>query len=154
MPTSTQPQSPLAVERIEPAFDELPDELDVQCSHDSDWLTIFYRGESVARYLPVREIAELDLHLVVDESVNSESEPDEVTDRLIKTLATVKDHGFKICHEYTEDFGNGCFRQSLVLRNRPVTEEDILELVPMALEASQYAIDKAMDEKTAQLGSD
>ena len=154
MPTSTHPQGPLAVELVKPVFDELPDELNIQCSHDSDWLTILYRGDSVARYLPVREIAELYLHLVVEKSGISEAEPDEVTDRLIKTLATVKDHGFKICHEYAEDFGNGCFRQSLVLRNRPVTEEDILELVPMALEASQYAIDKAVDQKTAQIGSD
>lgn len=154
MPTHPHPQGPVAVERIELAFDGLPDELDVQSSFDSGWITISYREQIVARYLPVRQIAELDIQFVVDGTGVCEDEPDDVTCYLIDALSALQGHGFTICHEYAEEFGNGCFRQSLVLRNRPVTEEEMLEIVPMVLDASQFAVDKAVDQKTAQIGSD
>lgn len=144
----------LAVELVAPAFDELPGELDIQSSPDSGWITISYQKQTIARYLPVHEIAELDVHLVVNEFPNDDSESDEITGRLMEALSALQDHGFTICHEYAEDFGNERFRQSLVLRNCPVTEEQVVELVQATLDASRYAIDVTVDQNTVEMSSD
>ena len=154
MSSQPHPQGPLAVERIAPIFEELPDELDIQCSHDSGWLTLLYRGEPVARYLPVHEIAELSLYLIVDKNRGIDGEPDDVTESIVRSLSLLKEYGFEICREYAEPFVNGRFRQSLVLRNSPVTEEQVLELAPMVLDASRYAIDMTADQDTVEKPSD
>lgn len=154
MPTHPHPQGPLAVERIEPAFDELPDELQVESSYDSGWITVSYRGETIARYLPVREIAELSVHFVVDEIKVGADEPDDVTDSIVRALSLLQDHGFEICHEDAEPPVSGRHHQILILRNSPVTEEEVRELVPMVLEASRYAIDITADQDTVEKSSD
>lgn len=154
MPIHHSPQAPLTVEPVEPVLDELPDDLDVQSSDNSGWLTILYRGEKIARYLPVHEIAELNLHLVVDKTKVGADEPDEVTGRLEDALCTLNEYGFEICREYTEAFVNGRSRQTLILYNSPVTEEQVVELAQAVLDASRYAIDMTVDQDTVEKPSD
>lgn len=154
MPIHPPPEDPLAVERIEPTFDELPDELDVQPSDESSWITVSYRHETIARYLPVRGIAELHVHLIVDESPGGESEPDEVTECVIKTLSAVKEYGFEIWNEHTHCIDDEHHRQTLVLCGSPISGDEVTALAQTVFDASRYAIDKTVAQKVAQIGSD
>lgn len=148
------PQGPLAVELVEPIFKELPDELDIQSSCDSGWLTVSCREQTIARYLPVHGIAELDVHLVVADCPGTENEPDEVTNCLIESLASLRARGFRICHEYAEPLDGDHIRQTLVLRNSSVSEEEVVELAHTVLDANRYAIDLATDQDTVEKPSD
>ena len=148
------PQSSLTVEHIDTFFDELPGALSIESSSSSDWFTISYRDEPIARYLPPHEIAELEVHLVVDETEHGDNQPREVTEALIKALSDIKAQEFEICHHDAESIRDDQYRQILVLRHGSIAEAEFVELISPVLEASRYAIDLVTDEGVAQNGPD
>ena len=144
----------LTVERVETCFDELPGKLSIESSSSSDWLTLYYRRETIARYLPSHEIAELDVHWIVDETKHGDTEPHKVTEALIEALSELKAQEFEIYHHDAESIGDDQYRQTLVLRHGSIGEDELFELISFVLEASRYAINFAMDQEVALSGSD
>ena len=153
MSTHFHPQCPLFVKRIETSIGELPDELDIHRSDNSGWITLSYRENTVARYLPAHNIAELHLHLAVDETGDAVNEPHEVTDALTDALSELNEREFEICHHYAQPFGDDQSRQTVVLRYGSIARDELVELISLVIEASRYAIDLLIDDGVAQNGS-